>query len=265
VLETDGGVRGLDPIGWQWVDLTLVPAAVLTGAWLARSRGAWRYVTWTAASVAVAIGAAGVARDRLALPALSASACPEHILATGDLHDVGMLLGSCDACVTPEATIASVRVLGPHQVFRPARTDEYEILEGAGAGPRLRLRASSEPGETWGGWPAPWGADEPARRYVVELRPTPTTRAAAWQRTSQPATIDVDVFIMPRPYEPHYRPVFGCTLGPRALTGANAAVARDSADAPPRAGAPRPARLQRRVAKGQARPRRRVSAEPACA
>ena len=213
VLETDGGTRGLDPIGWQWIDLTLVPAAVLTGTWLATSVGVWRYLTWTAAGLAVAIAAVQVTTNRLEQPALAAAACPEHIVATGALQDVRILLGSCDACVTPAAVIDSVQILGARSVLRPARPDEYEILSGDGTTPRLRLRTLSESGETWGGWPAPWTADEPARRYLVRLRTTPPAEAPSWQRASEPEAIEVDVFIMPRPYEPEYRPVFGCTAG----------------------------------------------------
>ncbi len=207
-IETDGGTRGLDPIGWQWVDLTLVPATVFTGTWLSRQAGRWRALTWGAAALALAVAAVETVTTRLNTSALSAAACPEHVLATGALQEVRFELGSCDVCATPEARVASVAIVGPLGQLRPAAADEFEVVAN-GPAPRVRLQAASLPGENWGRWPGPWSAGEPARRYTVTLEPT-TPGAAAWQRAAEPDAIEVEVFIMPRPFEPHYRPVFAC-------------------------------------------------------
>lgn len=43
----------LAPVNWAWVEATLIPAAILTGALLARLSGRWRYVVWTAAAAAL--------------------------------------------------------------------------------------------------------------------------------------------------------------------------------------------------------------------
>jgi len=49
----DPGGR-LDSVSWIWVEVTIVPAIVLTGAWLAGVSGTWRAVTWSAAALALA-------------------------------------------------------------------------------------------------------------------------------------------------------------------------------------------------------------------
>ena len=49
-----GAVTGrLDPVSWIWVETTIVPAVVLTGARLADISGKWRLVAWTAAAAAL--------------------------------------------------------------------------------------------------------------------------------------------------------------------------------------------------------------------
>jgi len=44
----------LDPVSWIWVEMTIVPAIVLTGSQLSDIRGKWRVVLWTAALLALA-------------------------------------------------------------------------------------------------------------------------------------------------------------------------------------------------------------------
>lgn len=44
----------LDPVSWIWVEMTIVPAIVLTGSRLSDIRGKWRVVLWTAALLALA-------------------------------------------------------------------------------------------------------------------------------------------------------------------------------------------------------------------
>jgi hypothetical protein len=106
--------------------------------------------------------------------------------------------GACGQCGDRRAARAGA----------PAAADEFEVVAN-GPAPRVRLQAASLPGENWGRWPGPWSAGEPARRYTVTLEPT-TPGAAGWQRAAEPDAIEVEVFIMPRPFEPHYRPVFAC-------------------------------------------------------
>jgi 4-amino-4-deoxy-L-arabinose transferase-like glycosyltransferase len=49
-----GAVTGrLDPVSWIWVETTIVPAVVLTGARLADLRLKWRFLTWAAAAAAL--------------------------------------------------------------------------------------------------------------------------------------------------------------------------------------------------------------------
>lgn len=49
-----GTVTGrLDPVSWIWVEMTLIPAAVLVGARLADMTGRWRRVLWSAAAIAL--------------------------------------------------------------------------------------------------------------------------------------------------------------------------------------------------------------------
>jgi hypothetical protein len=43
----------LAPVSWAWVEATLIPVAILTGAQLARLAGLWRYLVWTAATAAL--------------------------------------------------------------------------------------------------------------------------------------------------------------------------------------------------------------------
>jgi hypothetical protein len=43
----------LAPASWAWVEGTLIPVAILTGAQLARLAGAWRHIGWTAAAAAL--------------------------------------------------------------------------------------------------------------------------------------------------------------------------------------------------------------------
>jgi 4-amino-4-deoxy-L-arabinose transferase-like glycosyltransferase len=48
----------LDPVSWIWVEITIVPAIVLTGTWLTDVSGKWRLVLWTAAVLALATACA---------------------------------------------------------------------------------------------------------------------------------------------------------------------------------------------------------------
>ncbi len=50
----------LDPVSWIWVEITIVPAIVLTGAQLFDVRGKWRGVVWTVALLALATACAQV-------------------------------------------------------------------------------------------------------------------------------------------------------------------------------------------------------------
>jgi hypothetical protein len=43
----------LAPVNWAWVEITLIPVTILTGALLARLAGRWRYIVWTAAALAL--------------------------------------------------------------------------------------------------------------------------------------------------------------------------------------------------------------------
>jgi 4-amino-4-deoxy-L-arabinose transferase-like glycosyltransferase len=43
----------LDPVSWIWVEVTIIPAIVLTGARLADVTGKWRVVAWTVATLAL--------------------------------------------------------------------------------------------------------------------------------------------------------------------------------------------------------------------
>jgi len=43
----------LDPVSWIWVEVTILPAVILAGAWLAGATGAWRIVAWTFAGATV--------------------------------------------------------------------------------------------------------------------------------------------------------------------------------------------------------------------
>jgi hypothetical protein len=43
----------LAPVNPSWVEATLIPVAILTGAQLARLAGRWRYIVWTAAAAAL--------------------------------------------------------------------------------------------------------------------------------------------------------------------------------------------------------------------
>lgn len=50
-----GTVSGrLDPVSWIWVEMTLIPAAVLVGARLADLKGTWRALLWSAAALTLA-------------------------------------------------------------------------------------------------------------------------------------------------------------------------------------------------------------------
>jgi 4-amino-4-deoxy-L-arabinose transferase-like glycosyltransferase len=49
----------LDPVSWIWVEVTIIPAAILTASWLASVTSGWRIVLWAfAASVLVYASAA---------------------------------------------------------------------------------------------------------------------------------------------------------------------------------------------------------------
>jgi hypothetical protein len=48
--------KDLDPASWIWVDVTMFPAVILTGAMLAQASGRWR--TWGPAVACVALVAA---------------------------------------------------------------------------------------------------------------------------------------------------------------------------------------------------------------
>jgi 4-amino-4-deoxy-L-arabinose transferase-like glycosyltransferase len=43
----------LDPVSWIWVETTMLPAAILTGAALAGARGKWRAVAWLVSGAAL--------------------------------------------------------------------------------------------------------------------------------------------------------------------------------------------------------------------
>jgi hypothetical protein len=40
----------LDPVSWIWVEITLIPAVILTGARLAEPAGEWRVPAWAFSS-----------------------------------------------------------------------------------------------------------------------------------------------------------------------------------------------------------------------
>jgi 4-amino-4-deoxy-L-arabinose transferase-like glycosyltransferase len=48
----------LDPVSWIWVEITILPAIVLTGARLADLRGRWRAVAWALAGLVLATAGA---------------------------------------------------------------------------------------------------------------------------------------------------------------------------------------------------------------
>jgi 4-amino-4-deoxy-L-arabinose transferase-like glycosyltransferase len=43
----------LDPVSWIWVEATILPAVILTGAFLASTRGKWRVAVWAVSGVAL--------------------------------------------------------------------------------------------------------------------------------------------------------------------------------------------------------------------
>jgi hypothetical protein len=43
----------LAPVNWAWVEITLIPVAILAGAQLARIAGTWRYIVWSAGALAL--------------------------------------------------------------------------------------------------------------------------------------------------------------------------------------------------------------------
>jgi hypothetical protein len=50
----------LDPVSWIWVEVSMLPAVVLTGARLADAAGRTRIVAWAAAGLALAVAAVTV-------------------------------------------------------------------------------------------------------------------------------------------------------------------------------------------------------------
>ena len=56
----------LDPVSWIWVEVTLIPAAVVAGARLAGLSGAWRAAVWAVAAAALAYACAAAAGSLVA-------------------------------------------------------------------------------------------------------------------------------------------------------------------------------------------------------
>ena len=53
LMRPGGSPRDLDPVSWIWVDITLLPASILTGALLARTTGRPQFLIWTLACSAL--------------------------------------------------------------------------------------------------------------------------------------------------------------------------------------------------------------------
>jgi hypothetical protein len=59
-LIARGSPAGLDPVSWVWVDVTLIPAVILTGAHLAGASGKARVVAAATAAAALLYAACAV-------------------------------------------------------------------------------------------------------------------------------------------------------------------------------------------------------------
>jgi hypothetical protein len=53
LIKRGAATGRLDPVSWIWVETTIVPAVVLTGARLADISVKWRLLAWTAATAAL--------------------------------------------------------------------------------------------------------------------------------------------------------------------------------------------------------------------
>jgi len=53
MLIRPGNPEGLDPVSWIWADVTLLPAVILAGAWLAGATGKLRTIAWVFSAAAL--------------------------------------------------------------------------------------------------------------------------------------------------------------------------------------------------------------------
>lgn len=98
VLETRGS-HDLDSYAFFWVDLTLLPAAVIGGSVLASGSVPRKWATWGVCIVGVVASLTATVRDHLGMSAYQLAADPPALVATRDtVYSVRMQANACVLC-----------------------------------------------------------------------------------------------------------------------------------------------------------------------
>ena len=157
-VNTEGRLDYLNYVAWFWSDVTLIPAALMTGAVLTSLPSTWRVPAYAIAGVAVLYAFGAAALTRVGAPSGPAVGFnPEYLLPSdGRLVKVKAVFMYCMICEkdmtpklvdvqrhSPDGTRASV--LG---------TDEARVAEGSADGTDLILRVrdadpAENPKERW--------------------------------------------------------------------------------------------------------------------
>jgi hypothetical protein len=182
-VSAEGPIRELVYVAWFWVDLTLIPATLMAGAFLA-SLGSWRRTLGVAfAGLAVVYSAGAAALDRVGTPRGPVVAFnPEYVWPPdGRSVEVRAVFDYCMLCAKDmSVTLLDVKLREPDGSVRSALgTDLVRLAADSPDGTRLALKArdadpAENPDERW--QERMWYdisyalTDRSGNRYVVEDR-----------------------------------------------------------------------------------------------
>lgn len=146
-LVSPGTPDNLDPVVWFWVDITLLPAALLTGCYLSALKGKCRVFVWFAIGFAAIYATRGVIAFNLKIPSSSCEASPNVLWpATGQLVEVRANFTFCAICDT-EPVIELVEIFyKTDDTKREKNLIDLETVNWSPKNRTLRLRADLDPG-----------------------------------------------------------------------------------------------------------------------
>jgi hypothetical protein len=200
MLKTGWGRARLDPMVWFWVDLTLLPAVMLTGAWIASLTLGLRSIVSVLAAAAVCVAGFRTIDAKLGRPEFSVEACPDAISpADGRFVRVRTATKVCRSCTAASARLVKVAVADVEGRYRDTTPEEAQIIQPDGL-PVVDLKAAIPPGE----FIEPWLASSlPGRRYRLFFAVAGDFRWPAWQASVKDgvATVTTIVRVTEQPFD----------------------------------------------------------------
>jgi hypothetical protein len=180
-VSTEGRIQELVYVAWFWSDLTLIPAALMTGALLVSLRDRWRQVGYAGAAAAVVYAAGAAVFTRVGTPPGPVVGFnPEYVWPpNGQLVNVAARFNFCMICDKDVSIeLLDVKLRQPDgSISSVLGTDYVTVPEHSRDGTELVLRArnadpAENPDERWQEWM--WYAvsytltERSGRTHVVE-------------------------------------------------------------------------------------------------